>query len=309
VKCLKSKWIVLIVAVIVIFILIYASLFLLILLPFDSSEFIPGPGRIAVIRIEGAISVSGAGDGLLSGAGASSDSIIAQLRKAAKDSSVKAILLRVNSPGGTAAASEEILVEVKKIRKPVVVSIGEIGASGAYLVSSATDRIIANTSSSVGSIGVIVTIPNLEELYKKVGVQYVIVSKGKYKSLGHPARPLTEEEKDILEKQADVSYRYFITNVARGRKMSRRQVKEIANGLTFPGKQAKEMGLVDQIGNYQDAVDQCAKMGKIKGEPEIVEYEAQGLPRWLSQIFQGKGAWFLRILAPRYLLSSPVTNF
>ncbi len=152
------------------------------------------------------------------------------------------------------------------------------------------------------------TIPNYKELYKKLGIDYVIITEGKYKSLGHPARPLSEEEKNILQEQSKVVYEQFVKNVSASRQIPREKVKDIANGLSFPGTQALRMGLIDRIGNYQDAVDHCTKMGKIKGEPLIVEYETQVLPRWLSRIFQGKGAWLYRILLPYYLQPSPVTN-
>lgn len=305
---MDRKWIILIVVILVVFLALYGAFFLLLLLPSEVGGLMPGRGKIALIRIDGIISAAGGGEGLLSGAGVSSEDIINQLRRADRDSSVRAILLRINSPGGTAAASEEIYFEVKRTKKPVVVSIGDVGASGAYLISCGADKILASSSSSVGSIGTILTVPNLEELYKKLGIDYVIITEGKYKSLGHPARPLSEEEKNILQKQSRVVYEQFVKNVSESRDIPREKAKDLANGLSFPGKQALQMGLIDKIGNYQDAVDQCAKMGKIRGEPVIVEYEAQGLPRWLSQIFQGKGAWLFRILAPRYLQSSPVTN-
>lgn len=305
---MDRKWIIFSLIVVSVFLILYGALFLLLVLPLDPAGFLPGRGKIALIRIEGFISASGTGEDLFSGAGTSSEDAIKQLRRADKDRSVNAILMRVNSPGGTAAASEEIYIEVKRTKKPVVVSIADVGASGAYLISSAADKIVAGYSSSVGSIGTILTIPNYQELYKKLGIDYVIISEGKYKSLGHPARPITKEEKRILQKQSRIVYEQFVENVAQSRGISREKVKEFANGLSFPGKQALEMDFIDKIGNYQDAVDQCAKMGKIRGEPIIVEYEAQSIPRWLSQIFQGKGAWLFNILAPRYLQSSPATN-
>ncbi len=305
---MQRKWIILLTIVIAAFVLIYAFLFMLFLFPLSTSTFMPGQGKIALIRIDGPISAEGGGDGLLAGGGTSSESVMKQLGKADKDSSVKAILLRINSPGGTAAASEEIFIEVKRTKKPVVVSIADIGASGAYLISCGSDKIVANSASSVGSIGTILAIPNFKKLYEKLGIEYVIITEGKYKSLGHPARTLTKKEKDILQEQSEIIYRQFVINVSKSRKIPREKVKDMANGLTFPGEQALQMGLIDEIGNYRDAVDQCAKMGKIKGEPVIVEYEAQGLPKWLSQVIQGKGTWLLRILVPRYLQSSPVTN-
>jgi len=306
---MDRKWIILLVIIVIFFVLAYGASFLLVFLSMGSDSIMPGRGEIALIHIEGVIEASGSGEGILSGVGTSSEDIVNQLRDADKDSSVKAILLRVNSPGGTAAASEEIFTEVKKVKKPVVVSIADVGASGAYLISCGADKIFANSSSSVGSIGTILTIPNYTELYKKLGIDYIIISEGKYKSLGHPARPITEEEKEILQEQSKVVYDQFVKNVSESRDIPKEKVEEFANGLTYPGEQALEMGLIDKIGNYQDAVDLCAKMGKIRGEPIISEYGVQGLPSWLSQLLQGKGAWIYNIIAPRYLQSSPVTNY
>jgi len=297
---MERKWIILLVLVGAAFLLIYAGLFLLILLPSNAGRIMPGQ-EIALIRIDGVISASGAGEGLLSGAGTSSENIIRQLRRAAGDDSIKAILLRIDSPGGTAAASEEIYIEVKRIKKPVIVSVADTGASGAYLIACGADKIVANSASAVGSIGTIMTIPNFEKLFKKLGIEYVIIAQGEHKSLGHPSRSITKEEEKILAEQSRIVYEQFVDYVAEGRKLPRDEVKEFANGLTFPGTQALKMGLIDRIGNYQDAVDLSAKMGKIKGEPVIVEYEAPNLSEWLGQIFQGKGAGFQKMLVPGYL--------
>lgn len=237
---------------------------------------------IALIRIEGTISAD------RSGSSVNPEDIIEQLRRADKDDSVKAILLRINSPGGTAAASQEIYREVKRVKKPVVVSIADVGASGAYWVACGADRIVASPASDVGSIGVILIIPNLKELFEKVGIEYVVVSKGKYKDLGNPARRLTEEERKILDAQAEIVYEQFIDAVAENRKLSESEVKELATGLAFLGTEAKEKGLVDDLGNFRDAVKIAARLGKIKGEPEIIEYRKPTIFEGLRYLLEGK---------------------
>jgi len=220
---------------------------------------------VAVIRIEGEIT----GDRL--SVGTDPETIIEQLRRAERDENIKSILLRINSPGGSAAASQEIAMEVARAKKPVVASIGDSGASGAYWIATACDRIVAAPASSVGSIGVIMMITNLKGLFEKLGVKYVVVAKGKFKDLGNPARDLTDEEKKLLSDQAEMVYRQFINDVARNRKMSVSRVEELATGQVFVGEEAKKLGLVDELGNYRDALKIAARLGKIEGEAQVID--------------------------------------
>lgn len=220
------------------------------------------------IRLEGVISAEKY-SGLFGGATVTPEKIISQLDEARKNPNVKAILIRVNSPGGSAAASQEIYEELKKVEKPVVVSVSEVCASGAYYVSAAADRIIANRSSSVGSIGVIMQIPNYEDLYEKLGIKYTTIKQGKFKDVGSPDRPITEEEKRLLEAQLKEIYRQFITDVAEARNMDAGKVEELATGWVFLGTEALELGLIDGIGTYKDAINIAAELGGIKGEPKV----------------------------------------
>ena len=238
---------------------------------------------VAVVRIDGVISGTG-GSGTVT-----PERIMRQLDQIANDESVKAIVLRVDSPGGTVAASEEIAQLVRDEKKPVIVSIGDAGASGAYMVSSQADVIYAMPGSTVGSIGVIAEIPNVEGLLKKLGVQFVIITAGKYKGAGNPYEPLTEEERKLLQQDVDVVYNQFIDIVAAGRKMDRAEVEKLANGWAWPGTKAKELGLVDRIGGFSDAVDEAAKRGGIKGEPRIVEYPEYDPTQLLQSLFSGSG--------------------
>ena len=216
-------------------------------------------GTVAVIPFDGTISGTGAG-------GITPQSFLSLLQRAENDSNVKAIVLRVDSPGGTVAASEEIATYVKQATKPIVVSVGDIDASGAYMVSSQADRIIANPGSAIGSIGVITEIPNVSGLADKLGIQFKVITAGKYKDAGSPFRALTPEETAMLQGQVDQVYEQFVGIVAEGRDMPRADVQKLATGWAWNGVEAKKLGLVDQIGTYKDALKVAAKLGKIEGD-------------------------------------------
>lgn len=221
------------------------------------------------IRLEGVISAEKYSN-ILSGGSVTPEEVMNQLDEAEKNPNVKAILIRVNSPGGSAAASQEIYEEIKETEKPVVVSVSETCASGAYYIASAADKIIANRSSSVGSIGVIMQIPNYEELYEKLGIQYKTIKQGEFKDVGSPDRPLTAEEVRLFKAQLEEIYRQFISDVAEARNMDMDKVEELATGWVFLGTEALELGLIDEIGNYKDAIDEAAELGGIEGEPAVI---------------------------------------
>ena len=203
--------------------------------------------------------------------------VVEQLRKFADDSSIKAIILHVDSPGGGAAASEEIYREVLRIRdkkkKPIVASIGTVGASGAYYVSSATNKIFADDASIVGSIGVIAEWYNYEELIKWAKLKAVVLKAGEFKDTGSPTRDLTPAERAYLQGLIDDMHTQFIHSVAVGRKMKDDQIRSLADGKVWTGEQALPLKLVDQIGDFRAAIDDTAKSVGIKGEPTIVHPE------------------------------------
>lgn len=225
------------------------------------------------IRLEGLISADRYA-GFFMGETVTPEKIISQLDEAESNPNVKAILIRVNSPGGSAAASQEIYEEVKKTEKPVVVSVSETCASGAYYISSAADKIVANRSSSVGSIGVIMQLPNFEGLYEQLGIKYTTIKQGEFKDVGSPDRPITEEEVRMLEAQLKEIYEQFISDVADSRSMEISEIRELATGWVFLGTEALELGLIDEIGNYKDAIDAAAELGGIEGEPVVIRQEA-----------------------------------
>jgi len=214
--------------------------------------------RIALVRIEGMI--------------ADSKDSIEEIKEYVKDPSVKAILLRIDSPGGAVAPAQEIHEEVKKAvaKKQVVVSMGSVAASGGYYIASPATKIIANPGTITGSIGVIMEIPNLEGLMNKIGVKTEVVKSGKHKDLVSTFRGIRKEDREILQRVLDNVHEQFIMAVADGRKMSPADVRKIADGRIFTGEQAIKAGLIDELGNLEDAVQVAAKLSGIKGEPVIV---------------------------------------
>lgn len=229
-----------------------------------------GGGNVAVIRISGVIASSG-DSGIFASSTTGPEAILEQIHDAEDDPGIKVILLRIDSPGGVASAGQEIAEAVKKAKKPVVASIADTGASAAYMIASQADHIISAPGSLVGSIGVIMEIPNYEGLYDKLGIKVVTLTSGKFKDIGNPARPMTAQEKAVLMKQIRIVYDQFVRDVAEGRKMSDAEVRKLATGLFWTGTEAKEMGLIDEVGNYDDALAAAAKLGNIKGRPRVRE--------------------------------------
>jgi protease IV len=200
--------------------------------------------------------------------------VVGQLKKFADDSSIKAIIIHVNSPGGGVAASEEIYREVKRIRsekkKKIVVSIETVGASGAYYVASASDKIYADSGSIVGSIGVIAEWMNYGDLLKWAKLKNVVIKTGEFKDTGNPARDLTPAEQAYMQDLINNMFGQFVHAVADGRGLKFEDVKIIANGKVWTGEQAKSMNLIDGVGDFETAVDETAKSVGIKGEPTLV---------------------------------------
>lgn len=217
--------------------------------------------RIALIRIEGVI--------------LDSREVIDDLKKYKDNPAIKAILLRIDSPGGGVVPSQEIYEEVRKIRedgqKKVVVSMGTVAASGGYYIASASDRIVANPGTLTGSIGVIMELANVEGLLKKIGVDSLVIKSGQHKDIGSPFRKMKPEEREILQHLLDDIHDQFIAAVSSGRGLPEDKIRELADGRIFTGREAKEMGLVDDLGNLQDAIRLTADIVGIEGEPKIVE--------------------------------------
>jgi protease-4 len=188
------------------------------------------------------------------------------------DGGVKAIVLRIDSPGGGVGASQEIYQEVVKARKvkKVVASLGGVAASGGYYVACGADRIVANPGTITGSIGVVMQFANLEELLKKIGYKGYVIKSGQHKDIGSPFREMTPEEKELLQGVIDTVHQQFIKAVAEGRNLSIDKVTAIADGRIFAGEQAQALGLVDELGNLEDTIRLAADMAGIKGRPYVV---------------------------------------
>lgn len=214
--------------------------------------------KIGVVSITGTIS--------------SSKTISSQLVKFSEDESIKAIILRINSPGGGVGATQEIYREVQKIisRKPVVASMGSVAASGGYYVAAPATKIVANPGTITGSIGVFIQFVRLEELLNKIGVDLEIVKSGEFKDMGSPDRKLTGRDREILDALIKDLQGQFVSAVAAGRNLSVEKVKEIADGRIFSGARAKDLGLVDFMGNFQDTIEITKDLLDIKGDVALV---------------------------------------
>ncbi|HXW69617.1 MAG TPA: signal peptide peptidase SppA [Dissulfurispiraceae bacterium] len=215
-------------------------------------------GKVALVRVEGPI--------------IEAKSAIDEIEGYLKDSSIKALVLRVDSPGGGVVPSQEIYDEVKRAaaQTKVVVSMGSLAASGGYYISSPASKIVANPGTITGSIGVIMEVPNLKVLLDKIGVKTEVIKSGKHKDIASPFRDMGEEERAILQSVMDDVHAQFIAAVSEGRKMPVDKVREIADGRIFSGRQAIKAGLVDELGDLDYAIKAAAKMAGIKGEPEVV---------------------------------------
>ncbi len=224
------------------------------------AEFAGFGDKIGVIDLDGVI--------------LSPQDTVHDLKKFGDDSSIKAIILHVNTPGGGAAASEEIYREVRRIRdekkKRIVASIETVGASGGYYVSSGANKIFANEASIVGSIGVIAEWYNYEELIKWAKLKAITLKAGEFKDTGSPTREMTPAEREYMQGLIDNMHQQFIHAVADGRKMKDEEIKSIANGKVWTGQQAKDLKLVDEIGDFEACVKDTAKSVGIKGEPTLV---------------------------------------
>lgn len=234
-----------------------------------SREVVSGPS-VGMLRIEGII-LSGRPPSPRQEGVVYSEQMSDILKEAKTDDDIKALVLRVDSPGGSVVGSNEIYEALLEFDKPIVVSMGEMAASGGYYISCAADRIMVNPGTLTGSIGVIAQMPNVQGLMEKLGVEVNIVKSGRFKDEGSPFRPMTEEEKSIWQNIIDEAYGQFVSIVATGRNLPEDKVRQIADGRVYTGLQAIELGLADETGNLPDAVKLAGEMGGIKGEPKTIE--------------------------------------
>ena len=247
-------------AVLVLFV---ATIWLLIAV---SDDGLPGGAKVAVVQVEGVI-------GTEVSRGLDTEDIVRTLSEYRDDPAIRAVVLRINSPGGVVAPTQEIATAVRRLReakKPVVASLGSVAASGGYYVAVAADRIYASPGTLTGSIGVVMQLANVEGLLKKVGVDYVVVKAGRYKDVGNFARSMTPDERAILQKLLDDVHGQFIEAVADGRKLDRATVVGIADGRIYSGQQAFELKLVDELGGLEEAIEAAAKLAGLPPHPKVL---------------------------------------
>lgn len=217
-----------------------------------------GP-RVAIVELEGII--------------LDTDDVLRELRSYRENPLVRAVVIRINSPGGVVGPTQEVhgaLLRVREAGKPVVASLGAVAASGGYYVAVAADRIYANPGTLTGSIGVIMQMANLESLMKKVGVDYVVVKAGQFKDVGNISRPMTPEERRVLQTLLDDVHAQFIGAVVDGRKLERAEVLRFADGRVFSGAQAKSLRMVDALGGLEDAVNGAATLAGLPTPARLI---------------------------------------
>lgn len=221
---------------------------------------LPGSQKVAVVEVEGVI--------------VDTSDLVRDLKDHLDNSAVRAVVVRINSPGGVVGPTQEVYATIRRLEKagkPVVASLSAVAASGGYYIAAAANRIYANPGTLTGSIGVIMQMPNVEGLFKKIGVDYVVVKAGEHKDIGNPARPMTPGERRILQALLDDVHAQFIDAVAEGRRMDRAAVVALADGRIFSGAQAKELKLVDALGGLDDAIEGAAQLAGLPPKPRVIQ--------------------------------------
>jgi len=243
-----------------------------------------GTDRVALVKINGML--------------ISSEHLVEELDEYADDPSIKAVVIRIDSPGGGVVVSQEIYNAVrhaKKEGKKVVVSMGSVAASGGYYIAAAADKIVANPGTLTGSIGVIMEFANVEKLLEKIGVKGVVVKAGEYKDMGSPFRDMTPQERKLLQDVIDDVHNQFVKAVAEGRNLPESDVRAIADGRIFTGQQALALKLVDQMGDLDDSIRLAGSLAGIKGRPKVVEkrkripffeYLKEESASWIADVIQ-----------------------
>jgi len=240
-----------------------------------------GPGdAVAVIHLDGAITSST--DDYFTTQGITPGRVASLLEQTSAPS-VKAIVVRVNSPGGSVVASDEIYRALLEFDKPVVVWMGEVAASGGFYIACGADYVFAHPDTLTGSIGVISQFVSAEELLDEVGVDVVIITSGPRKDIGSPFREMTEEEQALWQEITDEIYADFVEIVSQARDLPLEEVRELADGRIYTGRQAQRLGLIDEVGRMDDAVAKAAELGGIEGEPQIIDL--QPMPSFIDLLY------------------------
>ena len=218
----------------------------------------PGDGKVGVVEIQGIITES--------------KDIISLIKRFRENDDIKSIVIRIDSPGGVIGPSQEIYREIRKTtqEKKIVASMGSIAASGGYYIAAATNGIVANPGTITGSIGVIMAYTNFRKVLDKIGMIPVVIKSGPFKDMGSPTKDMSKEEKEVLQSFVDQAHRQFVTAIAEGRNMNIDRVKSLADGRIYTGEEAVKQGLVDRLGNFEDAIEWAGEMGGIQGSVSTV---------------------------------------
>jgi len=256
--------------------LVFVACFLVILglLVFGEPGVSLGGNRVAIVEVEGLI--------------VDAERVVRELEEHADDPSVRAVVVRIQSPGGVVGPTQEIYDAIGRVRsrdKPVVASLGAVAASGGYYLATAANRVVANPGTLTGSIGVLMQLAEIEGLLRKVGIHYEVIKAGRYKDVGSFARPITPEERAILQGLLDDMYDQFVSAVAKGRNLPRDAVLAIADGRVYSGRRAKELRLVDELGGLEDAIRVAGELTGMSGKPRVVRprrgFRMTDLLEWL----------------------------
>ena len=284
----KSDWIIggaLVVGAFM-FIAVTGLIFLASLVGSDNDFVYKSGQRIGIIEVNGIITDAG--------------KIVDRVIQYREDDSVEAIVLRINSPGGVVAPTQEIYDELRKTRdagKTIIATMGSVAASGGYYIACAADSILANPGTLTGSIGVIFELPNAKGLFDKIGIDWQVIKSGDHKDIGSPARQLTREERGYMQAVVDDTYNQFVDVVTWNRPLTRDDVLEVADGQVFTGNQAISLGLIDRLGTYQDAVALASRLAGITGKPELVKPKKKTIfdlmVENMESVFQGRSSFLL----------------
>lgn len=242
-----------------------------------------GENKVAVVSLNGPVQAQASSGLFLGGSAITPQLVRSQLDKARNDYAVKAVVLQIESPGGSIAACQDIVNEIDRLGKPVVVSLGTLAASGGYYIAAKADKIVALPGTLTGSIGVISEVPNLKGLYDKLGIKMDVFTSGRYKDMYAGVRELSPEERALVQDMNDQLYEQFVKAVAECRGLNEAKVRELATGQLYTGEQAKELGLVDKLGGLSTAINLAADLASV--ENPKVEYYSPEVPSLLRSLF------------------------
>lgn len=303
----QRPWLWILLSIVVVFALFIGFIFVIAYYGVKSAGTQYANGNIALIHIDGVITSAKGSGSLWSAGGSGSEGLIKTLERVNQNPNFKAVVLRVNSPGGTAGGAQEVYEKLMKIRKgagkKIVVSMGDVAASGAYYISSAADKIYAEPATLTGSIGVIAELMNLKGLYGKIGVAPETLKSGRLKDIGNSARPLTLEERKIFQTILDETHDEFISDVAAGRKLPKDYVTKLADGRVYTGTQALNLHLIDKLGNLEDAEQEAGKLAGIEGKLKIVDLDRRSL---VEQLVGDSGPTSEQSFLRQWLVEEPL---